>query len=105
MDLHGFCCDVGILDILIFLEFAGFGENVQCAFSLVLELLFCWGILLSRVSFVFASTKQPMITRRLVDRGGGIGDFQHCIARGQEERTPIAASAVGTNIGLRSFSL
>ena len=46
-------------------------------------------------------------TESLVDRGGGIWDFQHCIVitRGQEERIPKTASVVGTNFGLRSFSL
>ena len=79
-------------------------------FSLVFEFLFGWGILLSRVSFLFGQhkTKKPItITPSLVDRGGGIWDFQHCIVitRGQEERIPKTASVVGTNFGLRSFSL
>ena len=45
--------------------------------------------------------------RKLVDRGGGILDFQHCIVitRGHEERIPKTASVVGTSIGLRSFLL
>ena len=78
--------------------------------SLVFEFLFCWGILLSRVPFLFGQhkTKKPTITARsLVDRGGGIWDFQHCIVitRGQEERIPKTASVVGTSIGLRSFLL
>ena len=77
-------------------------------FSLVFEFLFCWGILLSRVSFLFgaAQEKKPT-TNGLVDRGGGIWDFQHCIVitRGQEERIPKTASVVGTSIGLRSFLL
>ena len=96
--------------ILIFLDFWGFGEHVQVSFSLVFEFLFCWGILLGRVSFLFGQhkTKKPIITARsLVDRGGGIWDFQHCIVitRGQEERIPITASVVGTINGLRSFLL
>ena len=81
-------------------------------FSLVFEFLFCWGILLSRVSFLFGQhkTKKPtnkQTARSLVDRGGGIWDFQHCIVitRGQEERIPKTASVVGTSIGLRSFLL
>ena len=79
-------------------------------FSLVFEFLFGWGILLSRVSFLFFGqhkTKKQRTARSLVDRGGGIWDFQHCIAiiRGQEERIPKTASVVGTNFGLRSFSL
>ena len=45
-------------------------------FSLVFEFLFCWGILLSRVSFLFGQhkTKKPTTTIAwgLVDRGGGI---------------------------------
>ena len=100
------------LVILIFLEFWGFGEHVQVSFSLVFEFLFCWGILLGRVSFLFGQhkTKKPTtitITWGLVDRGGGIWDFQHCIVitRGQEERIPKTASVVGTNFGLRSFCL
>ena len=44
----------------------------------------------------------------LVDRGGGIWDFQHCIVitRGQEERIPKTASVVGqklTHVGKKSF--
>ena len=78
-------------------------------FSLVFEFLFCWGILLSRVSFLFgaAQEKNQQTTNSLVDRGGGIWDFQHCIVitRGQEERIPKTASVVGTSIGLRSFLL
>ena len=48
-----------------------------------------------------------VITRSLVDRGGGIWDFLHCfvITRGQEERIPKTTSVVGTSFGLRSFSL
>ena len=98
--------------ILIFLDFWGFGEHVQVSFSLVFEFLFRWGILLGRVSFLFGQhkDKKPTATitaRSLVDRGGGIWDFQHCIVitRGQEERIPKTASVVGTNFGLRSFSL
>ena len=96
--------------ILIFLDFWGFGEHVQVSFSLVFEFLFCWGILLGRVSFLFGQHKTKKTnkqTRSLVDRGGGIWDFQHCIVitRGQEERIPKTASVVGTNFGLRSFSL
>ena len=43
----------------------------------------------------------------LVDKGGGIWDFQHCIVitRGQEEGIPKTASVVGTSIGLGSFLL
>ena len=54
-----------------------------------------------------AQTKKTIITRSLVDRGTGIWDFQHCIVitRGWEERIPKTASAVGTNFGLRLFSL
>ena len=79
-------------------------------FSLVFEFLFFWRVLLSRVSFLFwaAQEKKPTTTARgLVDRGGGIWDFQHCIVitRGQEERIPITASVVGTINGLRSFLL
>ena len=79
-------------------------------FSLVFEFLFCWGILLSRVSFLFGAAQEKInnvLTNGLVDRGGGIWDFQHCIVitRGQEERIPKTASVVGTNFGLRSFSL
>ena len=90
--------------ILIFLDFWGFGEHVQVSFSLVFEFLFCWGILLGRVSFLFGQhkDKKPTATitaRSLVDRGGGIWDFQHCIVitRGQEERIPKTASVVGKN--------
>ena len=84
---------------------------MQVNFSLVFEFLFCWGILLGRDSFPFGQhrTKNTIITSAwgLVDRGGGIWDFQHCIVitRGQEERIPKTASVVGTNFGLRSFSL
>ena len=48
--------------ILIFLDFWGFGEHVQVSFSLVFEFLFCWGILLGRVSFLFGQhkTKKPI---------------------------------------------
>ena len=47
--------------VLIFLDFRGFGEHVQVSFSLVFEFLFCWGILLGRVSFLFGQhkTKKP----------------------------------------------
>ena len=101
--------------ILIFLDFWGFGEHVQVSFSLVFEFLFCWGILLGRVSFLFGQHKTKKPTNKqinkqtwsLVDGGGGIWDFQHCIVitRGQEERIPKTASVVGTNFGLRSFCL
>ena len=80
-------------------------------FSLVFEFFFFWRVLLSRVSFLFgaAQEKKPSFlrTESLVDRGGGIWDFQHCIVitRGQEERIPKTASVVGTSIGLRSFIL
>ena len=96
--------------ILIFLEFGDLGKMCGVGFSLVFEILFRWGILLSRVPFLFDQhkTKKPtIIIRSLLDRGGGIWDFQHCIVitRGQEERIPKTASFVGTNFGLRSFSL
>ena len=43
----------------------------------------------------------------LVDRGDGIWDFQYgiVITRGEEEKIPKTAGVVGTNIGVRSFSL
>ena len=114
MDFHGFCYDYETLgshfDIIG--NLGDLGEMCSARFSLVFEFPFCWGILLSRVSFLFAGTKpkkQPTHkeTRSLADRGGGIGDFQYCIVitRGQEERIPIMASVVGTNIGLGSFLL
>ena len=114
IDFHRFRCDLVILgsyfDILGIL---GIWEKMcSVGFSLVFEFLFCWGILLSRVSFLFgaAQEKKPTNnkqTRSLVDRGGGIWDFQHCIVitRGQEERIPKTASVVGTSIGLESFLL
>ena len=113
LDVHWFCCDLVILgsyfDILGIL---GIWEKMcSVGFSLVFEFLFCWGILLSRVSFLFLGdtkpTKTTTITWSLVDRGGGIWDFQHCIVitRGQEERIPKTASVVGTNFGLGSFFL
>ena len=80
-------------------------------FSLAFEYLFCWGILLSRVSFLFAGTKpknqQTTTTRSLVDGGAGIWGFQHCIVitRGPEGRTPKTASVVGTSFGVRSIFL
>ena len=88
---------------LIFLDFLGFGRNVHCVFLQSSLMFFCLGILLSRVPFLFAGTKpkkQPITITR-VDRGGGIGDFQHCIviARGQEERTPKTANVVGKKPG------
>ena len=86
-----------ILGILGILE-----KLCNVGFSLVFDFLFCWGILLSRVSFLFgaAQEKKPTTyvrTNGLVDTGGGIWDFQHCIVitRGQEERIPITASVVG----------
>ena len=111
---HRFCCDLVILgsyfDILGILGI--WDKMCSVGFSLVFEFLFCWVILLSRVSFLFGQhkTKKPriiIIARGLVDRGNGIWDFQHCIVitRGQEERIPKTASVVGTNFGLRSFSL
>ena len=113
IDFHGFCCDLVILgsyfDILGIL---GIWEKMcSVGFSLVFEFLFCWGILLSRVSFLFGAAQEKKRTNErtnsLVDRGGGIWDFQHCIVitRGQEERIPITASVVGTINGLRSFLL
>ena len=82
------------------------------AFHLSLSFYFAGDFFPSRVSFLFGQhkTKKPttIITIwGLVDRGGGIWDFQHCIVitRGQEERIPKTASVVGTNFGLRSFSL
>ena len=99
----------------------------RLAFHLSLSFYFAGGFRsLSRVSVLFiyfyvclflflffVSTKLTKTittnkqTRSLVDRGGGIWDFQHCIVitRGQEERIPKTASVVGTNFGLRSFSL
>ena len=77
-------------------------------FWFVFELKFRWGISLSLVSFLSARTtpKKTSTTKSLVDKRGGIGDFQHCIVitRGQEERIPKTANVMGTNIGLRSFS-
>ena len=96
--------DFDILGIL------GIWEKMcSVGFSLVFEFLFCWGILLSRVSFLFGQhkTKKPtiIIIWGLVDRWGGIWDFQHCIVitRGQEERIPKTASVVGTNFALGRF--
>ena len=45
--------------------------------------------------------------RSLLDRGGGIENFQHCIViiRGQEARIPKTASIVGTSIGLESVQI
>ena len=77
-------------------------------FSVVFELLFCWGNFAESCFFSFCPRRPKSIIREsLIDRGGGIGDFQHCIVstRGKEERIPITASAAGTNIGLKSFSL
>ena len=77
-------------------------------FSLVFEFFCFWRVLLSRVSFLFGAAQEKKPTARsLVDRGGGIWDFQHCIVitRGQEERIPKTASVVGTSVGLRSFLL
>ena len=51
--------------ILIFLDFWGFGEHVQVSFSLVFEFLFCWGILLGRVSFLFGQHKTKKPTNKL----------------------------------------
>ena len=101
----------GYFDILGF--WVIWEKMCSVGFSLVFEFLFCWGILLSRVSFLFGRHKTQKTTViiitiwGLVDRGGGIWDFQHCIVitRGQEERIPKTASVVGTNFGLRSFSL
>ena len=44
--------------------------------------------------------------RRVVDSWGGVADVQHRIVliRGQDEKIPITAAVVGTDIGLRSFS-
>ena len=58
-------------------------------------LSFCWHNPRNIISIIL----------RLVDRGDGIGDFQHCIVIiwGQEERMAETANVVGTNIGLRSF--
>ena len=95
--------------ILIFLEFWDLGEMCSVGFSLVFEFLFCWDLLRSRVALFCGQnkTKKSTITRSLVDRGGVIWDFQHCIVitRGQEERIAKTASVVGTNFGLRSCFL
>ena len=61
--------------ILIFLDFWGFGEHVQVSFSLVFEFLFCWGILLGRVSFLFGQhkTKKPITNKPGVWWTEGVG--------------------------------
>ena len=60
IDFHRFCCDLVILgsyfDILGIL---GMWEKMcSVGFSLVFEFLFCWGILLSRVSFLFGAAQE-----------------------------------------------
>ena len=60
IDFHRFCCDLVILgsyfDILGIL---GIWEKMcSVGFSLVFEFLFCWGILLSRVSFLFGAAQE-----------------------------------------------
>ena len=104
MDFDGFWLIFdGYFDILGFLVI--WEKMCSVGFSLVFEFLFCWGILLSRVSFLFGQhkTKKTIITSAwgLVDRGGGIWNFQHCIVitRGREERKPTKASAVGQTTG------
>ena len=64
IDFHGFCCDLVILgsyfDILGIL---GIWEKMcSVGFSLVFEFLFCWGILLSRVSFLFGAAQEKKPT-------------------------------------------
>ena len=64
LDFHGFCCDLVILgsyfDILGIL---GIWEKMcSVGFSLVFEFLFCWGILLSRVSFLFGAAQEKKPT-------------------------------------------
>ena len=56
--------------ILIFLDFWGFGEHVQVSFSLVFEFLFCRGILLGRVSFLFGQHKTKKPTNNNPKSGG-----------------------------------
>ena len=60
IDFHGFCCDLVIwgsyFDILGIL---GIWEKMcSVGFSLVFEFLFCWEILLSRVSFLFGAAQE-----------------------------------------------
>ena len=83
----------------IILTIWGFRENVECVFFTCVWVFILLGILLSRVSVLFASKTQDKttITWSRADRGGEIGDFQHCIVitRGQEERIAETASVVG----------
>ena len=111
MDFDRFCYDFDILgsdfDILGIL-----GIWDKCAvfvFHLSLSFFFLESFAESCFFSFWGGTRKKTNerTNSLVDRGGGIWDFQHCIVitRGQEERIPKTASVVGTNFGLRSFSL
>ena len=109
MDFNRFCYDFDILgsdfDILGIL-----GIWDKCAvfvFHLSLSFIFLGNFVESCFFSFLGGTRKKPITKSLVDRGGGIWDFQHCIVitRGQEERIPKTASVVGTNFGLRSFPL
>ena len=85
------------------------GDLEKCAvfvFHLSLSFIFLGNFAESRFFSFWGGTRKTIITS-LVDRRGGIWDFQHfiVITRGQEERMPETASVVGTNIDIRSFSL
>ena len=60
--------DFAILGIL------GIWEKMcSVGFSLVFEFLFCWGILLSRVSFLFGAAQEKTINERTVWWTEGVG--------------------------------
>ena len=104
MDFDRFCYDFDILgsdfDILGIL---GIWDK-RAVFVFLLSLSFIFLVNFAE-SYFFSfwsaqnqkTNKQQQQTRSLVDRGGGIWDFQHCIVitRGQEERIPKTASVVG----------
>ena len=90
--------------ILRFLEFWGFGIRKCAVFVFHLSLSsICLGNFAESCFFSFWSAQNQKTNKQtpgLVDRGGGIWDFQHCIVitRGQEERIPETARVVGKNM-------
>ena len=70
------------------------GKCAVCVLDMSLSLFLAGESLVSRVFLLFGDPTQDRITtttiKSLVDRGGGVEDFQHCIdiTQGQEERIP-----------------
>ena len=83
------------------LGFGGIWENVQCVFFVCFGVSLCWGTFVGRALFLSWSHNR----RVLVDKRGGIENFQRCIGiiQGQEERTPETPALWALKLSLGRF--